>query len=125
MGKTTLYLALKVSFRVAHEEIKKYTLCIIFFFFRGQIKLGPRPDWSPLGVQFKISDEHRHPFYMGVLPGIVIIKGSAEPLEVYCKGVGDNPSNLAAPSPACHLLDSNGPPLYQSAHVTNKNRLNI
>ena len=32
--------------------------------FRGQKKLGPRPDWSPLGVSFKISDEHPPPFYM-------------------------------------------------------------
>ena len=32
--------------------------------FRGQKRLGPRPDWSPLGVQFKISDEHPHPFHM-------------------------------------------------------------
>ena len=26
--------------------------------FRGQKKVGPRPDWSPVGVLFKISDEH-------------------------------------------------------------------
>ena len=32
--------------------------------FRGQEKLGPRPDRSPLGVYFKISDEHPHPFHM-------------------------------------------------------------
>ena len=32
--------------------------------FRGQKKLGPRPDRSPLGVQFKISDEHPHLFHM-------------------------------------------------------------
>ena len=32
--------------------------------FRGQKKLGPRPDRSPLGVSFKISDEHPHPFHM-------------------------------------------------------------
>ena len=31
--------------------------------FRGQRKVGPRPDWSPLGVSFKISDEHLHPFH--------------------------------------------------------------
>ena len=24
--------------------------------FRGQKKLGPCPDWSPLRIQFKISD---------------------------------------------------------------------
>ena len=32
--------------------------------FRGQKKLGPLPDRSPLGVEFKISDEHPHPFHM-------------------------------------------------------------
>ena len=32
--------------------------------FRDQKKLGPRPDRSPLGVQFKISDKHPHPFHM-------------------------------------------------------------
>ena len=31
---------------------------------RGQKKLGPCPDRSPLGVYFKISDEHPHPFHM-------------------------------------------------------------
>ena len=31
--------------------------------FRGQKKLGPRPDRSLLGVYFKISDEHPHPFH--------------------------------------------------------------
>ena len=36
--------------------------------FRGQKKLGPRPDRSPLGVQFKISDEHPHPFHMRSSP---------------------------------------------------------
>ena len=32
--------------------------------FRGQEKLGPRPDRSPLGVLFKISDKRPHPFHM-------------------------------------------------------------
>ena len=31
--------------------------------------LEPRPDLSPLGVKFKISDEHPRHFYMGVPPG--------------------------------------------------------
>ena len=30
----------------------------------GVKKVEPRPNWSPLGVQFKISDEHPHPFHM-------------------------------------------------------------
>ena len=32
--------------------------------FRGQKKLGLRPDRFLLGVYFKISDEHPHPFHM-------------------------------------------------------------
>ena len=31
----------------------------------------PHPDWSLLGVKFKISDEHPRPFHMGVPPGII------------------------------------------------------
>ena len=38
--------------------------------FRGQKKVGPRPDWSPLGVYLKISDEHPRLFHMGDLPRI-------------------------------------------------------
>ena len=38
--------------------------------FRGQKKLGQRPDRSPSRVKFEISDEHPHPFICGVqLPG--------------------------------------------------------
>ena len=29
----------------------------------------PRPDWSPVGVNFKILDEHRHLFYIRFPPG--------------------------------------------------------
>ena len=29
----------------------------------------PRPNWCPLGVNFKILDEHPHLFYIGVPPG--------------------------------------------------------
>ena len=36
--------------------------------FTGKKKLGARPDWSPLGVYFKISDEHPHPFHMRSSP---------------------------------------------------------
>ena len=34
--------------------------------FRGQKKVGPRPDWSPSGVSLKISVEHPRPFHMRV-----------------------------------------------------------
>ena len=36
--------------------------------FRGQKKVGSRPDWSPLGASFKISDEHFRPFHTGAPP---------------------------------------------------------
>ena len=37
-------------------------------FFRGQKKLEPHPNWSLLGVLFKISEEHPCPFHIGVPP---------------------------------------------------------
>ena len=37
--------------------------------FRVQKKVGTRPDWSPLGVYFKISNEHPRPFHIGEPPG--------------------------------------------------------
>ena len=47
-----------VSFRGEKKKKKK----------KKKEKLGPRPDWSPLGFQFKLSDEHTRPFHIGVLP---------------------------------------------------------
>ena len=74
----SLFLAVKVSFRVAREEItyKKEIILICYIYlihinkvsFRGLHKLWPRPDWSLLGVKFKISNEHPCPFHMGVPP---------------------------------------------------------
>ena len=61
LGKTPLYLAINVSFRVAREEtLQNYSFSICFIssihvirvlngLFRGQKKDGPCPDWSPLG----------------------------------------------------------------------------
>ena len=82
-AKTPLYLAAKVSFRVAcnaiNDELKIYddafknylwvkvfdddvfaiikshcifylSLCFKMVSFMGSKKLGPRPNWSPLGV---------------------------------------------------------------------------
>lgn len=63
----------QVSFRVAlkkKENKKKH--CHIRFkvvsFYRGQIKLQLRPNWSPLGDCFKVSDLQPPPFHMGSLP---------------------------------------------------------
>ena len=46
----TSYLAVKVSLRAAHEEIYIFCLFSDMVSFRGQKKLGPRPDRSPLEV---------------------------------------------------------------------------
>ena len=51
LGKTPLYLAVEVSFIGLHTENYKKNMCLCFkmVFFRGQKKVGPRPDWSHLG----------------------------------------------------------------------------
>ena len=67
---TPTFLAIKVSFTVAREEILNairlcwcstpiwHTIFKIssqpFLSFRGQIKLQPRKEWSPLGFNSKI-----------------------------------------------------------------------
>ena len=58
------------SFYLLHSYDPSFLICLCFNMvsFRGQKKLGPRPDRSPLGVSFKISDEHPHPFHMRSLP---------------------------------------------------------
>ena len=71
MGKMSLFLAVKVSFRIAREEIiiiKKRILIGYIYSFRGLHNVRPHPDWSLLGAKFKISDEHPRPFHMGVPP---------------------------------------------------------
>ena len=73
------FLSVKVSFRVAREEITKNknfdSLYLLDSYklvsFRGLHKLQPRPNWPLLGIKFKISDEHPRPFYRGVPPGVV------------------------------------------------------
>ena len=46
LGKTPLFLAVKVSFRVARKVILKICICLCFKMvsFWGQKELGPRPD---------------------------------------------------------------------------------
>jgi len=57
--------------------------------FGGQKKLGPRPDWSPIGVSFKISDEHPHPFHMGSPPpGLFTVISNALQRESFAGLVG-------------------------------------
>ena len=41
--------------------LKKLVLLVSF---RGQKMREPRPDWSPLGVNFKILDAHPYLFYI-------------------------------------------------------------
>ena len=49
------------SFYLLHSYHPSFLICLCFNMvsFRDQKKLGPRPDRSPLGVSFKISDEHQ------------------------------------------------------------------
>ena len=45
---------------------------ILLFSFRGQKMREPRPDWSPLGVNFKILDEHPLPPETGSLDDMYV-----------------------------------------------------
>ena len=58
------------SFYLLHSYHPSFLICLRFNMvsFRGQKKLGPRPNRSPLGVLLKISDEHSHPFRMRSSP---------------------------------------------------------
>ena len=72
--------------------IKSHCTFICLFYklvsFRGLHKLRPRPDWSLLGVKFKISDEHPRPLHMGVPP----------------PGLCYLPFDLAGCSPQCDVV---------------------
>ena len=63
-SRLPIFLAFKVSLRVAREKMqhffKKDSPRLVSI--RGQKMHEPRPDWSPLGVNFKILDEHSHLF---------------------------------------------------------------
>ena len=54
------------SFYLLHSYNSSFLICLCFNMvsLRGQKKLGARPDRAPLGVYFKISDEHPYPFRM-------------------------------------------------------------
>ena len=41
---------------------------VLLVSFRSQKMREPRPDWSPLGVNFKILDEHPYVFYISSPP---------------------------------------------------------
>ena len=58
------------SLYLLHSYNASFLICLCFNMvsFRGQKKLGPRPDQSLSGVLFKISDEQPHPFHMGSPP---------------------------------------------------------
>ena len=48
---------------------KKERILIRYIYpFRGLHNVRPHPNWSLLGLKFKISDEHPRPFHMGVPP---------------------------------------------------------
>ena len=38
----------------------------------------PRPDWSPIGVNFKILDDHPHLFYIRVPPGGTLVSNDSD-----------------------------------------------
>ena len=63
------------AFYLLHSYNPSFLICLCFNMvsFRGQKKLGPRPNRSLSGVfklklKLKISDEHPHPFHMQSLP---------------------------------------------------------
>ena len=63
----TLMIMSLPSLKVAVSFI---CLCFTMVSFMDHKKMvEPRPDWSYLGVKFKMSDEHLRPFNMGVSPG--------------------------------------------------------
>ena len=51
------------SFHLLLSYNPSFLICLCFNMasFKDQKNLGPRSDQSPLGVQFKISDEHSPP----------------------------------------------------------------
>ena len=53
------------AFYLLHSYNPSFLICLCFNMvsFSGQKKLGLRPDRSPLGLKFKISDEHPHTFH--------------------------------------------------------------
>ena len=76
-AKRQYFKPAKVSFRVprrntvlpGEKQKSNFLFSSIFFLaisFKGQNLLKPHPDWSPLGVKFKISDEHTRLFHMGI-----------------------------------------------------------
>ena len=82
-------------------------LCFNMVSFTSQKRLGPRPDQSPLGVLFKISDKHPHPFHMQSPP---------PPRGVYLSG----PSPLHLP----WFAQGNGND-YKPAHPVTKSSLSF
>ena len=59
--------------RITRRETKSNFLFSVSF--RGQNLLKPWPDWSPLGVKFKLSNEHPHLFHIGApSPEISIVE---------------------------------------------------
>ena len=72
-GQNTLYLAVKVSFRVAREEILNIIFSIHFIYsihvikvkmiaLRSQKKVRPRPNFSPSGVNSQFPTRIPSPF---------------------------------------------------------------
>ena len=81
------------TFYLLHSYTSSFLICLCFNMvsLRGQKKLGPSGDRSPLGLKFKISDEHPHPFHMGSLPRDYMLPSNA---HINSKGFTSLPTDV-------------------------------
>ena len=71
---------------------------------RGQKKVGPCPDWSPLGVYFKICDKHPHPLNSYGIP--LGVNNSQQPsgLSLSASNQPKKSEGLKAPNCLLHWI---------------------
>ena len=62
-----------------------YIVCVLAWSLLGVKKLAPLPDRSPLGVEYKISDEYPHPFHMRSPPYAEFTLGMHSLIEPYVR----------------------------------------
>ena len=120
--KSPIFLAFKVSLRVSREEMqhffKKNSPRLVSIM--GQKLREPRPDWSPLGVNFKILNEHPHLFLYSSPPPPPGVNGLARQRGP-CSSVGrasDRQSELAG----CE--SSRGTQTFYLSHARNSSTTN-
>ena len=124
----SLILVVKISFIVAHEEITKKERILIryIYSFRGLHKLWSRPDWSLLGVKFKISDEHPRPFRMGVPYGGPQVHTKFKSLTLYSNHsrriqIAHTKNQIFTPNSKTLAPNSNHPHQKSNLHTEFKN----